>query len=173
MFAISAPAAGTGKSKIVDVASIMATGHKAAVISATVDEAELEKRIGASLIEGDQVVAIDNVTRILRSDLLCQVLTQDAVKVRVLGLSKHVTVPSTALIACTGNGLSIFGDLNRRTIRIRIDAKCERPEDRAFAFEPEVMAQEVRAELVAAALTVVRGLYVCRLAVLRFTDGRF
>jgi putative DNA primase/helicase len=156
MFAVTAPAAGTGKSLLVDVAAIMATGRKAAVITPTRDEAELEKRIGATALAGDQIISIDNVTHILRSDQLCQMLTQDEVQVRVLGASKNVRIPSASLICATGNNLSIYGDLNRRAIRIRLDAKCERPDERTFNFDAPGLAMKKRAELVVAALTIIR-----------------
>ena len=155
MFTVSAPAAGTGKSLTVDVAAIMATGRPVAVITPTPDEAELEKRIGACAIAGDPVMSIDNVTHLLKSDVLCQMLTQTEVQVRVLGASKSVRVPSTGLICATGNNLVVYGDLNRRTIGIRLDAKCERPEDRSFNFDALELAMRRRAELVAAALTIV------------------
>ncbi|MER9450106.1 hypothetical protein [Mesorhizobium sp. M0254] len=156
MFAVSAPSAGTGKSLVVDVAAVMATGRRAAVITPTPDEAELEKRIGACALAGDQILSIDNVTHILRSDQLCQMLTQDEVQVRVLGSSKNVRIPATSLICATGNNLTVFGDLNRRTIQIRLDAKHERPEDRSFTFNAIDLAMRKRPELVAAALTIMR-----------------
>ncbi len=160
MFVVTAPAAGTGKSLTIDVAAVMATGRRAAVVTPTPDEAELEKRIGAAALAGDQIISIDNVTHILRSDQLCQMLTQDEVQVRVLGASKNVRVPSTALICATGNNLSIHGDLNRRVIRIRLDAQCERPDERSFKFDACEMALRKRPELVAAALTIVRAYLV-------------
>ena len=156
MFTITAPAAGTGKSLLVDIAAILATGRKAAVVTPTQDEAELEKRIGAAALAGDQIISIDNVTHILRSDQLCQLLTQEEVQVRVLGASKNVRIPSTALICATGNNLSIHGDLNRRAVRIRLDAKCERPDERRFDRDATSLALRKRSELVAAALTIVR-----------------
>lgn len=156
MFAVTAPAAGTGKSLVIDIAATMATGRKAAVVTPTPDEAELEKRIGATALAGDQIISIDNVTHILKSDQLCQMLTQEEVQVRVLGASKNVRIPSTSLICATGNNLSIYGDLNRRTIRIRLDAKCEKPDERRFNFDATGLALRKRAELVAAALTIVR-----------------
>jgi putative DNA primase/helicase len=160
MFAITAPAAGTGKSKLIDIAAIMATGRKAAVITPTPDEAELEKRIGASAIEGDQVMAIDNITHVLKSDQLCQMLTAEEVKVRVLGQSKAPRIPSTALICATGNNISIHGDLNRRTVLVRMDAGCERPEEREFPVDAVDVAKRRRADLVAAALTIIRAFLV-------------
>ncbi|MCL4767749.1 MAG: hypothetical protein KJZ80_16095 [Hyphomicrobiaceae bacterium] len=160
MFAVTAPAAGTGKSLTIDIAAIMATGRKAAVVTPTPDEAELEKRIGSCLLAGDQIISLDNVAHILSSVQLCQMLTQEALKLRILGESKSVTLPMTSLICATGNNLSIYGDLNRRTIRIRLDAKEERPEEREFKFDACELALRKRAELVAAALTIVRA-YLC------------
>lgn len=156
MFAVTAPAAGTGKSLAIDIAAIIATGRKAAVVTPTPDEAELEKRIGATALAGDQIISIDNITHILKSDQLCQMLTQEEVQVRVLGASKNIRIPSTSLICATGNNLSIYGDLNRRTIRIRLDAKCEKPDERSFGFDATSLALRKRPELVAAALTIVR-----------------
>lgn len=157
MFAVTAPAAGTGKSLLVDVASILATGHPAAVITPTRDEVELEKRLGAAALAGDSVITIDNVSHPLASDQLCQLLTQPEIQVRVLGKSENVKIPSTALICATGNNLSIVGDLVRRTILIRMDAKVERPDERdGFRFNPVDRALARRAELVVAALTIIR-----------------
>ncbi|MFS2175641.1 toprim domain-containing protein [Rhizobium pisi] len=160
MFAVTAPAAGTGKSLTIDIAAIMATGRTAAVVTPSADEAELEKRIGAAALAGDQIISIDNITHILRSDQLCQMLTQEEVLVRVLGSSKNVRIPSTGLICATGNNLTVYGDLNRRTIRIRLDANCEKPDERRFTFNALDLAKRKRADLVAAALTIARAYLV-------------
>ncbi|MGX9117071.1 hypothetical protein ACWTU6_10280 [Mesorhizobium sp. BHbsci] len=101
-------------------------------------------------------MSIDNVTHILKSDQLCQMLTQDEIQVRVLGSSKNVRIPATSLICATGNNLTVYGDLNRRTIQIRLDARCERPEERHFEFDAIDLAMRKHPELVAAALTVER-----------------
>lgn len=58
MHGFTAPVAGSGKSKLVDLASIVATGHEAAVIEEG-DEEELPKRLGAALLAGNQVISID------------------------------------------------------------------------------------------------------------------
>lgn len=156
MFAVSAPSAGSGKSKIVDIAAVLATGRPAAVITPSADEAELEKRIGAAALSGEALISIDNVSSVLRSDMLCQLLTQAITEVRILGQSKSVKIANAALICTTGNNLAIFGDLNRRTVRIRLDAGVERPDERTFSFEPVAYAQKHRARLVAAVLTILR-----------------
>jgi putative DNA primase/helicase len=160
LFAITAPSAGTGKSKLADLAAILATGRVAPVISGSVDEAELEKRLGSCLMAGDPLVCLDNLSGPLRGDLLCSILTQTRVNVRVLGESRNCDLPSIATWFCTGNNLAIAGDMSRRVCLIRLDAKCERPEDRKFDRDVIAFFLANRARLVVAALTVVRGFLI-------------
>jgi putative DNA primase/helicase len=56
MHAFDAPSAGTGKSKLVDCCSLIATGHEAPVIAQGKTEEEMEKRLGAALIAGDRII---------------------------------------------------------------------------------------------------------------------
>lgn len=158
MFTITATAPGSGKSKLGDIAAVLATGRPAAVMAAPDDEAELEKRLGASLMAGDLVVTIDNVERPLRSQTLCQLLTQPTLRMRVLGQSVNLDLPTSALMIANGNAMRVAGDLTRRVVRIGLDAKVERPELRTFKGpEPVALACSRRRELVAAGLTVLRG----------------
>uniref|UniRef100_UPI004047461A PriCT-2 domain-containing protein n=1 Tax=Yoonia sp. TaxID=2212373 RepID=UPI004047461A len=53
----NAPAAGTGKSMLVDLASLIATARPAPVIAQGKSEEEMEKRLGAALIAGDVLIA--------------------------------------------------------------------------------------------------------------------
>ena len=86
-----APVAGSGKSKIVDIITIVATGRRAAVM-AQGDEAEFPKAFGAGLIRGDPMIAIDNCSHPVEGDLLNMSLTQEMVDVRILGQSKQILV---------------------------------------------------------------------------------
>jgi hypothetical protein len=54
------PAAGTGKSLLVDLASILLSGQDAPVISVETGKEEFEKRLGSSLLAGDTIVSFDN-----------------------------------------------------------------------------------------------------------------
>jgi putative DNA primase/helicase len=83
--AFSAPIRGSGKSKLVDIASVIATGEEAPVISAGADDEELEKRLVPSLLVGSPIITIDNASRPVGGDLLCQMLTQTLVRPRILG----------------------------------------------------------------------------------------
>ena len=127
----NAPTAGTGKSMLVDIASVIATARPAPVIAQGKSEEEMEKRLGAALIAGDVLIAIDNCEEPLGGELLCQVMTQTSLKVRILGRSLNAEVPSNAATFATGNNLTLEGDMTRRAVRATLDAGVERPELRA------------------------------------------
>jgi hypothetical protein len=160
LHAFTAPLPGTGKSLLVDLAAVLAIGRPMPVIAQGRQEEELEKRLGAAMLHGDQLVSIDNCDHILQGSFLCQVLTQERLNVRVLGFSQNVEIPVNAAVYATGNNLTIAGDLNRRTLLCSLDAKCEHPEQRQFAGNLLEHARKNRGTLVAAALTVLRAWHV-------------
>ena len=137
LHAVTAPSAGTGKSMLIDLASILMNGHDAPVMALGKSEEESEKRLGAALLSGDAIVAFDNCIAPLKGTLLSQALTQHRVQVRVLGLSQQVGVPVSALFTATGNNLTIEGDLTRRSLLCELDAGVARPELREFDLQPE------------------------------------
>lgn len=156
----NAPTAGTGKSMLVDIASLIATSRPAPVIAQGKTEEEMEKRLGATLIAGDVLIAIDNCEEPLGGELLCQAMTQTSLKVRILGTSLNAEVPSNATMFATGNNLTFVGDMTRRAIRATLDAGVERPELRAFDRDPLAMVAERRGDYVSAGLTVLRAFHI-------------
>lgn len=160
LHAYTAPAAGTGKSKLVDIASMIATGREAGVISQGKSEEEFEKRLGALLLASEGVIAVDNCEAPLGGEFLCSMLTQQVVRARILGKSEVPELPSNALITATGNNLRLLGDVTRRAVLCRLDARVERPELRSFDFEPVDLAKQERGRLVGAALTILRAYHV-------------
>jgi putative DNA primase/helicase len=160
MHAFTSPTAGTGKSLLVDVASILATGRRMPVISQGSSEEELEKRLGAAMLAGDAAISIDNCEHTLQGVFLCQVLTQPRVNVRVLGHSKNVETLTNTSIFATGNNLTIVGDLARRSLLCSLDAHCEHPEQRSFKTSVVDIAYRDRGPLVVAALTALRAWHV-------------
>jgi hypothetical protein len=153
---ITAPAAGTGKSLLVDLASILLSGRDAPVMAPGKNEEEAEKRLGAALLAGDAIVAFDNCTAALSGTMLCQALTQLRIRVRILGQSLQLDVPVSALVTATGNNLTLEGDLTRRSLLSELDAGVACPELREFAFNPKTVFRQCRGELVAAGLTMLR-----------------
>ena len=160
LHASTAPVAGSGKSILVDLASIIATGKEAPVTAQGAKEEEFEKRLGALLMTGDPIIAIDNCSKPLGGDLLCQVLTQLTVKPRILGKSESPTCSTGAFVAANGNNLVLAGDVTRRAILCRLDPKCELPETRIFDRDPVAVAKAERPRLVAAVLTILRAFHV-------------
>jgi len=160
LHAYTAPVAGSGKSKLVDVASVIAFGHEAAVLAQGHTEEELEKRLGAVLMSGDGAVSLDNCERPLSGELLCQMLTQTRVLPRILGKSEVPDLSTNIFVSATGNNLRLAGDLTRRAVLCRLDPKVERPETRVFEWEPVCVAKSRRPDFVIAALTVLRAFHV-------------
>jgi hypothetical protein len=126
LHAFTSPMPGTGKSLLVDVAAILATGGLMPVTAQGRSEEELEKRLGAALLAGDAAISLDNCDHVLESAFLCQVLSQPKLNIRVLGRSKNVETPVNATVFATGNNLVIGGDAIRRTLMCAMDAGCER-----------------------------------------------
>lgn len=160
LFAFNSPVARTGKSKQVDLCAILATGDKMPVISQGYSEEEFVKCLGAALLAGDLGISIDNCERELKSDFLCQVLTQTKLKIRVLGLSSNVETPMNAMLYATGNNLTFSGDVTHRALMSTNDAGVEHPGLRNFKSDVIAEAQARRGELVVAALTVLRAWHV-------------
>ena len=155
LMAITAPTPGTGKTLLCETLAIIATARRASVLSLGHDDAESEKRLAGVLLAGDAVISVDNIERPLKGDLLCQVATQQFVRLRPLGGSGMLNVPTHSLIVATGNNLSIVGDLKRRVVMIRLDAKTERPEHRSFDHDHLATVAERRGEIITLALTII------------------
>jgi hypothetical protein len=85
LHAFTSPTAGTGKSLLVDLMSVLAIGRPMPVLSQGKNEEEFEKRLGASLLAGDACISIDNCDAPLSGALLCQALTQGELNIRLLG----------------------------------------------------------------------------------------
>jgi hypothetical protein len=122
---------------------------------------QFRKVVFASLYEGYLTVNLDNLERPLSSPHLSVALTQETYADRPLGRSNIVHLPTKMVWTCTGNNLTFRGDLSVRTLLARIDAHVEKPEERKFQI-PDLKQhlKENRAELICAALTILRAYHV-------------
>lgn len=151
--------AGTGKGKLFRTICEIAYGQQPRAFTAgpAQNSDELDKRIGASLIEGVQSIMLDNLNGMtLRSDTLASVVTENPATIRELGKSKMLKVNPSCFIGLTGNGLKLSEDLVRRAIIIELDARVEDPENRQFTEDPTKTAKAHRSVLLTAALTIWR-----------------
>ena len=162
MFASRSPVAGTGKSLLFDTIAMIAIGRPLnRMISSKKDEEE-RKRITAVAKAGHPVVLLDNVEHSIGSPALAAALTASAWEDRNLGYNDLVNFPLNTVWLCTGNNLSVRGDMARRTIPIDLDAQVELPEERDEFKYPNLLehVRHHRPELVMAALTVLRAFLI-------------
>jgi hypothetical protein len=156
---IDAPQAGTGKSLLADVFSLITTGRPAAMSPFPRDDAEIQKSVLAKLAEGTPIICYDNLDGALTSPTLALVMTALEYTSRVLGKSESLTVPNRATWLATGNNIRPGGDMPRRCYHIRIDAESSTPYiGRKFAHEDlRGYVMEKRPELLRALLLMARG----------------
>lgn len=158
---VTASAPGFGKTKLADCIATMATGTAAASMNQGASEEEDEKRIASMLLAGDTVMAVDNITRPVGGPAWCSVITNAVHRPRKLGASELPAMSSRVLALFNGNNLAFAGDITRRVLMVAIeDPDVENPEARAFDFDPVDEVRERRAEMIAAALTILRAWYV-------------
>ncbi|WP_251942259.1 bifunctional DNA primase/polymerase [Salinibacter ruber] len=156
---VDATVQGTGKTLLVNVVSLTATGRTAATMNAPDGDEEWRKQITAQLLQGASMIVVDNVRGRLQSAPLEQALTTALWQDRVLGKSQQVELPQRATWVATGNNVQPHGDMKRRVYPIRMDAEMERPwKGRDFSIDNlKKWTRQHRGELVAALLTLARG----------------
>ncbi len=161
---IDAPQAGTGKTLLSEVCAQIATGRPAAMLAAPRDDEEWRKRITAVLQTGAALITVDNVERPIDAPSLAMALTAHVWQDRVLGRSEEIALPQRAAWVCTGNNVSLRGDLPRRCYWVRLDARCSRPWQREGFAHPDLLQWVAlsRGWLIGALLTLARNWYARR-----------
>ena len=155
-FIFDAPSPGSGKTYLCEMVGVLGLGVKPPAASWSDNDEENSKTLFTMLREADPVVLFDNVATEIGSADLCKALTSSTIKGRILGVSESATLGTRSLMMFNGNTIRVSGDMTRRAVRCRIDAKTEKPEERSFDFHPVTYVEENRAALVAAALIVLR-----------------
>ncbi len=155
---VEAPASGTGKGLMVEALLRISVGPAVGSTPECGDDDEWRRRLMALLKDAPAAILFDNVTRPVTSGALALALTQPFLKDRLLCVSDTATLPIRCAWVLTGNNVTLSTELARRCIRIRLDAKVDRPWLRYdFQHAPlrEWVDQE-RGRLLAAALTLAR-----------------
>ncbi len=158
-FSFDAPTAGTGKS-LLGFCLLAVCGMERQAIPDCRDEEEIRKRLLSTLRSGLPGVLFDNIRGQFGSAALEAMLTTEQYTDRLLGGSRMLTLPTAVLVLFSGNNFRPAGDLWRRLLTARIDAGIEAPERRSFDIEPFDHCRDHRQEMVAAALTLLRGFVV-------------
>jgi hypothetical protein len=158
-FSFDAPAAGTGKT-LLGQCILRLAGCLPEVVPQCEEEEEIKKQLLSVLREGVGGILFDNIRGVYGSAALEAFLTGEIYKDRVLGLSAMFAGEPNILVLFSGNNFLPKGDLWRRILTARMDAKCADPERRAFDLKPLEYVRQHRQELVAAGLTLMRGFIV-------------
>lgn len=157
---IEAPSAGTGKGLLTAIIALLATGQAAPGRTLPVMEDEARKMITSELAQGRPIVLLDNISekRELDNPALASVITSSVWTDRILGLSQMATLPNKALWIMTANNPQLSLEIARRCIRVRIDARADRPWLRGgFRHDPLMdWARENRGQLILAILTLIQ-----------------
>lgn len=156
MHIVSAPAAGSGKSYLIDLGALIATGQDAAVVAASGNPQETEKKLASVLMMGRTLIPLDNCNGEIGSDLMCQAITQPMLQMRTFGkLGEDVSIPNRFVIVATGINITAIDDLTRRTLLCRLDTDLESPWKHPYKKKPKDKILADRGRYIAAALTVV------------------
>ena len=156
---IEAPTPGTGKSLLAEAISLVCVGHSADVTTFDKDENDTRKKITALLVAAPQIVLVDNLRKGLLSSQIAAAITANIWTDRLLQTSQMLRLPNRAMWIATANNPALSMENARRSIRIRVDAKMDRP-GRRRGFKHHPLGQWIlgnRPALVRAVLTIVRG----------------
>jgi hypothetical protein len=144
-----------GKGKLARALGVLNAGAHPAVITEGHSEEETEKRIATAVLQGAPAILFDNLQRHVASSTLESMLTEPVADIRTFGKLSSLRVACRALVLLTANNATLRRDMLRRTLPVRLVVPDERPEIRRFDFCPVEEAARDRAELIAAAFTVV------------------
>jgi len=157
LFAVTACTPGSGKTQLVTGIASLMTGDIPAVHGFKDNEQETAKMLMSALLQGAPNIIIDNVKLGvgLGGDALCAVLSSPLYVDRELGFSRIRKVSTRVLMSATGNNLKLASDATRRSVMIRIDAKCERPELRKFEKNFVTICKEQREAILRSVLAIL------------------
>jgi len=160
LFLLDANAPGTGKTLLARLIARLIGIPYPSIFPFSNNEDEMRKRLLSIFRINARVIVLDNIVGQLQSASLCAALTSPIYEDRILGVSEITRAPTNTLFLATGNNVHPAGDLIRRTLTCRINAKTEQPWTRVFTENPIEYVDAHRPELIMAALTILKGTFL-------------
>jgi putative DNA primase/helicase len=159
IFVITAPEARTGKSFIVVLISIIATGHKPVPIAGATSREEMEKRIETAALAGRSIMHLNNLPNEMEveSEALSHMSAEGEVTIRKLGRHEEgkCDCRGTTVFA-NGNNIKVLADLVPKTALCRLNANMENPESRTFVGKPVEKVRSNRGAYLVDIFTIAR-----------------
>ena len=133
-FAVVAPQIGTGKSTLVELASLTIHGQAVAMHPWPDNDEEFRKAMHSLLVAKLSAVLFDNIGkgRLVRSDHFAKLITAETAADRTLGATETTKQTNTLLLTLTGNNINFADDLASRVMLIKLNAKMPNPLRRKF-----------------------------------------
>ena len=125
IYLILAPEAGTGKTYLITVIAMIATGKTPMAVVGIEKKEEMEKRLSAAAFEAMPILSLNNLSFDLESDLLNQMVTEGIVGIRPFGKNdKLVSCDCRGMtVFANGNNIRVVGDMVRRTLTAHLELK--------------------------------------------------
>ncbi len=165
IFLFTAPDSGSGKDLVAKCMENAAFGREAIRINpppgrAEDTAAELDKRIGAAMLDGESTIVLGDIRRVISPTIYGLTTEERSQGYRVLGQSKSIAVPRNLLIVGVGNNPELGIDIIRRAVSCRLMPRSANPSERVFAKTERELILDYRArrpQMIAAAVNIVRG----------------
>jgi hypothetical protein len=151
-----------GASLLMDAFAMIVSGERAPVSSLPKQtENEWDKFLSTAVLEGSEIINIDNVPVgvTVDNDAFAGAITSGKYRARLMAANRFVNAPYRAATCVNGNELRLSPELMKRTVIIRLDTETDNPSERAEPFRhPDLLAYvtERRGVLVWAALTIIQ-----------------
>ncbi len=154
-----------GKTRLADIAVIIATGRSASMQvlpGGRNGDEELGKVITSLAREGASIAFFDNVKTRIGGPAFEMAITSGLVKGRILGESKTMAGELKMTWIATSNSASLTPDMVGRTLPIGLSTESEAPESRAGFKHPDIIqhVRDHRKTYLCAALTILRARHV-------------
>lgn len=158
-FAIVAPQPGTGKTTLLEVASLAVHGGPIVPHAYSAEDEEIRKALQALMMAKIPAVMFDNIGRGkgVYSDHLAKLITSETSADRVLGSSDMRKEVNTMLMTFTGNNIAFVRDMASRVVTLRLNARSADPLRRTFAHpDIRVWAMSNRGKILSALVSIAK-----------------
>lgn len=156
MYMIEAPERGTGKGYLSEACLWAALGKEPPTLIMTDDAEEVRKRLFTIASSGPEAIVLDNIDKVINSGGLATALSTQVSSDRRMATQDMGEAEIRNTWVATGNNPKMNGDIFRRTVRIRLDAKRARPEERTFKKDIKRFVRQHRPDLIWSCLVMVQ-----------------